>query len=160
MNPRSSTGPRTARAKTYLIPWNGWRPCVPMSRTRENRWFVTMATTVTSLGEGEKTRTRMGWCLASCSPRNHPKSTLSHLPIAGFMWIRYTRRTSSHEPRNRDAAWMVIFALFRSKRRLSPKARRSLPIAFPADHKPRNTLVHRNPSARNIMLNIMCQLRP
>jgi hypothetical protein len=52
-------------------------------------------------------------------------------PITGFMWTPYlpvrdrtqtgTRRSSCHEPRNRnrDAAWMVTSALFRSKRRLS-----------------------------------------
>ena len=66
----------------------------------------------------------------------------SHLPITGFMWTPYlpvrdrtclrathrqaqtgTRRTSCHEPRNRnrDAAWRVTSALFRSKRRLSVK---------------------------------------
>ena len=31
----------------------------------------------------------------------------------------YTRQTFCHEPRNRDAAWKVIFVLFRSKRPLS-----------------------------------------
>jgi len=51
--------------------------------------------------------------------------------ISGFMWTPYlpvrdrtqtgTRRTSCHEPRNRNrhAAWRVFSAFFRSKRRLS-----------------------------------------
>ena len=35
------------------------------------------------------------------------------------MWTPYTRRTSCHEQKHRDAASRLIFAFFRSKRRLS-----------------------------------------
>ena len=52
-----------------------------------------------------------------------------HLPITGSMW---TRRTSCHEPsnRNRDAAWKVIFVLFHEKSHLTP----NLTPRFPSAH--------------------------
>ncbi len=33
------------------MPLNGWRPCVPISPTRGNRWFVIMGTLATFVGE-------------------------------------------------------------------------------------------------------------
>ena len=42
-----------------------------------------------SLGAGEGRRTRMDWCLASCSSRNHPKSTAR---IGRGLYRKYTRR--------------------------------------------------------------------
>jgi len=44
-------------------------------------------------------------------------------PIKGFMW------TSCHEPRNRDAAWRVISALFRRKPPASSKTQPFFPFS-------------------------------
>jgi len=95
-------------------------------------------------------------------------------PITGFMWTPYlpvrdrtclrathrqaqtgTRRTSCHEQKNRDAAWRVNFAFFRSKRCFSAKIRLpSLPV--------RGGLYHPLPSTSSAIppaLNMKCQLR-
>jgi hypothetical protein len=95
-------------------------------------------------------------------------------PIKGFMWTPYlpvrdrtclrathrqaqtgTRRTSSHEPRNRDAAWTVFSAFFRSKRRLSVTLGAPSPVqswrAIPA----RNAFVHRNTLVPNMMYQVL-----
>jgi len=78
----------------------------------------------------------------------------SPLPITGFMGTPYTQRMSSRDPRNknRDAAWRVFSAFFRSKRCLSVILG-LLPLAFTADHTSPEALVHENPPA----LNMMCQ---
>jgi len=47
--------------------------------------------------------------------RPHKKDPQAPWTMGG----KYTRRTSSHEPTNLNAAWRVIFALFRSKRILA-----------------------------------------
>jgi len=71
----------------------------------------------------------------------------SHLPITGFMWTPYTRRTSCHEPRNRnrDAAWKVIFVLFHAKSHLTPNLTPQFPSGSRWTIPGRNTPVHRNP---------------
>ena len=52
------TGRKTELKKRVSMLWSGWPPCVPISRTGANRWFGTMATTVTSAGEnGKKPKT-------------------------------------------------------------------------------------------------------
>jgi hypothetical protein len=89
-------------------------------------------------------------------------------PITGFMWTPYlpvrdrtqtgTRRTSCHEPsnRNRDAAWKVIFVLFHAKSHLTPNLTPRFPSGSRWTIPGRNTPVHRNPPA----LNMLCQVCP
>jgi len=71
-DPRSSSDQKMGETRKPLTRWSGWRPCVSMFRTRGSRWSVTMASSVTSLGEDGRSRARMDWCLVSCNQRNHP----------------------------------------------------------------------------------------
>jgi len=82
-----------------------------------------------------------------------PRSLLS---ITGFMWTPYTRRTSCHEPRNRnrDAAWRVISALFHSKGHLSSNLTPRFPSSSRWTIPGRNTPVHRNTLVPNMMHSI------
>ena len=64
----------------------------------------------------EKIFDALEWLAAMCS--HVPNKGEQMVRYGYFMWTPYTRRTSCHEPRNRDAAWRMISALFRSKRRL------------------------------------------
>jgi hypothetical protein len=58
----------------------------PRFPTRENKWFVTMVTTATSVGVNGRKQMRTDGCLPSCSPMNHPRGTArtgQGLPVWG-----------------------------------------------------------------------------
>ena len=88
-------------------------------------------------------------------------------PITGFMWTCLrathrqapgTRRTSCHEPRNRnrDAAWMVTSAFFSLKTPSLSKSRACSPLRSQRTTPSRNTPVPRN----TLVPNMMCQVCP
>lgn len=56
--PAQDTDPGTAKRQRYFPPWNGWRPCVPTSRTKASRWCVITDTTATSPGENATERVK------------------------------------------------------------------------------------------------------
>ena len=59
-NQKSFMNQRTLRPKKSLMPWNGWRPCAPMSPTRENKWSDIIGITATFLGDNARSKIRMG----------------------------------------------------------------------------------------------------
>jgi hypothetical protein len=58
------------------MPWSGWQPCAPMSRTRGSRWSgIIMVITAMSAGESGKNKTMMNGYRVFWNQTNHQKST-------------------------------------------------------------------------------------